>query len=65
MKVFENDLVIGAEYWFDTTKVDRGYFIGVFNGDIYFYPIGNCSYPCMHEDGTLSFPFEDYAYEEV
>lgn len=65
MKVFENDLVIGDRYWFDITKVDSGYFIGVFNGDIHFYPIGDCSYPCLNTDGTLSFPFEDYTYEEV
>jgi len=40
------DLVIGKEYWFDSSKKDKGIYIGIrkFTGGIYFEPIGETSY---------------------
>ena len=34
MKVKEKDLVIGDEYWFDTTKNDKGIFITIETSNI-------------------------------
>ena len=64
MKVKEKDLVVGDQYWFDTAKEDKGFFVGTFKRSVVFFPIGETGY-VQRSDGTVGFPIEGYQYEEV
>lgn len=65
MKVKEKDLVICDEYYLDEDKNDSGIFVGVFNGDFYFYPTVLSGRYEPDGEGLIGFWKENYEYEEV
>ena len=64
-KVKERDLVIGDEYYLDESKYDSGIFVGVFDGDFYFYPTKLSDIYEPDGEGLIGFWEDDYEYEEV
>lgn len=66
MKVFEQQLIIGNEYYILSSDYsDKGIFVGCFNGCSCFYPTNEPSIIAIEEDGTIEMPHSGFTYEEV
>lgn len=66
-KIKEKDLAIGDLCWMNETKSDLFWYVGLHDGNYWFYPKTNNTGYLSDTDGTV--PFADfpycYEYEEV
>jgi len=63
--VTEKDLVVGAEYFLDSSKVRKGIFTKTKNGSVYFKKTEGDNFYNVNAEGEVSFRVENYIYETV
>jgi len=63
--VAEKDLVLGVEYFLDSSKKRKGIFTKTENGSVYFKKTDGDNFYGVNTEGEVSFWVENYIYETI